>query len=1059
MPENREFLQDVRENRRILVVDDEMINREILGEYLRADYDVLFACDGSEAMEMVRSNKDTLSLVLLDLLMPVMSGREVLIQMKEDPELARIPVIVITADQESEVECLNLGAVDFIPKPYPQAEVVLARVLRTIELFEDRDTIQSTERDTLTGLYNKEFFYRYSNQFDLHHKTWAMDAILVDVNHFHMINERYGKAYGDKVLRGIGSSLQKIFDELGGIVCREGADTFMIYVPHRNNYEEHLDRVSADISEDDAINSHIHLRMGVYSNVDKTIEMESRFDRAKTAADSVKGSFHQTIGFYDETFYEKEIFAEQLIEDFQAALDEKQFMVYYQPKFDIRTPQPILTSAEGLARWNHPRLGLVSPGVFIPLFEENGLIRKLDIYIWTEAARQIREWKDRLGFAVPVSVNVSRVDLYDPNILTILSGIVEQYGLSPEDLLLEITESAYTHDSAQIIDMVMKMRDLGFRIEMDDFGTGYSSLNMISKLPIDAMKMDMQFVRNAFKKEGDTRVMEVIIEISDYLSIPVVAEGVETYDQLRALKAMGCDIAQGYYFSKPVPADEFESFIIEGQKAKLAAEAEAIREKEAAEAKKFDEINRMRNEDQNLRTHASDIHPENDDSGGKGFNLRKVNYLFAIAACIAAVLLFTAHMMVRNGYHRMDQASSRYIAAQQAVSDMEISSDYLTDRVRSFVYTGDVQYMNDFFEEVDVTRRREKALSVLEEILDGSDNSAYESLSAALELSNELIQQEHLAMVLRLESDIEKTSEIPPVLFEIELSEADKDLTPEEKREKAKSLVFDDFYLGHKQQIRENVKRCTESLIQSSSKEMEQASSRMDRLLSMQAGLAVFFLMIVLGLVFFIREQVRRPLTLMVEQIRSEKPVSQTGAEEIRFVARTYNEVLAENRKQQAQLSYDASHDALTGLFNRGAYDVLLKSIDMEHVALLMVDVDDFKLINTRFGHDVGDKVLKRVADTLRNTFRSTDIICRVGGDEFVVIMTRVNSSMRQIAQNKIEQANQMLLNPKDDTPPVSLSVGVAFSDRENPQGDIFKDADIAMYAAKNAGKGNCSIY
>lgn len=1062
MPEVRDNFQDAEKNRQILVVDDEMINREILGEYLRGDYDVLFACDGAEAMELVSKYRDTLSLILLDLLMPVMSGREVLKQLKEDPELSRIPVIVITADQDSEVECLKLGAIDFIPKPYPQAGVVLARVLRTIELFEDRDTIRSTERDALTGLYNKEYFYRYSGQFDLHHKTWSMDAILIDVSHFHMINERYGKTYGDDVLRSIGSSLRNVFEELGGIICRKGADTFMIYVPHRNNYEELLDKIYAGLSGDDSISSRVRLRMGVYSNADKTIDIESRFDRAKMAADTVHGSFTKMIAVYDERLHEKEIFTEQLIEDFQTALDEHQFLVYYQPKFDVRSDQPILTSAEGLVRWAHPELGMVSPGAFIPLFEKNGLIRKLDTYVWAETARQIREWKDRLGYAVPVSVNVSRIDLYDPDILDTLSRIVERAGLSPEDLLLEITESAYTQDSAQIIEVVTKLRELGFRIEMDDFGTGYSSLNMISKLPIDALKLDMQFVSSAFKKEGDTRMMEVIIEIADYLSVPVVAEGVETAEQLRALKTMGCDIVQGYYLSKPIPADEFEPFIVEGQKAKTAAAAAAAAEKRAVEAKKIDEINRMRNDEalpKDIPPSISEKILGKKETGGKGINLQKVNYAFVIAAFLAAVLLFAADTMLRRGYHRMDQAASRYIEAQKAASDMEIGSDYLTDRVRSFVYTGDVRYMNDFFEEVDVTKRREKALAVLEEMLDGSDNSAYESLSAALDLSNELIQHEHLAMVLMLEADIETMPEIPHVLFSIELSDKDKDLSPEEKREKARSLVFDDFYLSHKQQIRENVKRCTESLIQSSSLEVEQASERMDFLLWMETLLTASFLLIVLGVVFFIRRQVRRPLTQMVERMRLELPVTPTGAEEIRFVARTYNDILAENRKAQAQLTYDASHDALTGLFNRGAYDVLLKSIDMEHVALLMVDVDDFKTINTEYGHDVGDKVLKRVADTLKHSFRSTDLICRIGGDEFVVIMTRVNSSMRQIAQNKIDQANQILMNPKDDIPPVSLSVGAAFSDRENPQGDIFKDADIAMYRAKDAGKGHCCIY
>lgn len=274
---------------------------------------------------------------------------------------------------------------------------------------------------------------------------------------------------------------------------------------------------------------------------------------------------------YDNALHESELYAERLIEDFHIALSERQFLVYYQPKFDIRPENPILASAEALVRWKHPQFGMISPGVFIPLLEENGLIQKLDHYVWCEAASQIRAWKTKYGISVPVSVNVSRIDMYDPNLVGIFKDILEQYKLAPDELLLEITESAYTQDSMQIIDTVNQLRQLGFSIEMDDFGTGYSSLNMISRLPIDALKLDMQFIREAFNNGGDTGMIEVIIGIADYLKVPVIAEGVETEEQLKALKAIGCDIVQGYYFSKPVPSDEYEVFI-EAKKRRLDSE-------------------------------------------------------------------------------------------------------------------------------------------------------------------------------------------------------------------------------------------------------------------------------------------------------------------------------------------------------------------------------------------------------------------------------------------------------------------------------------------------------
>ena len=212
-------------------------------------------------------------------------------------------------------------------------------------------------------------------------------------------------------------------------------------------------------------------------------------------------------------------------------------------------------------RWNHPTLGLISPSEFVPMFEENGLISELDRYVWQTAAGQLKRFKDKLGAVVPVSVNVSRIDLFDPDIADTLESIVRDNGLEPHELMLEITESAYADDSEHIIKTVNELRDKGFRIEMDDFGTGYSSLNSLSTLPIDVLKMDMSFLETAFKKTKDTRILKFIVDIANYLSVPVIAEGVETLEQLEALKDLGCDLVQGYYFSKPIPANKFEEFL------------------------------------------------------------------------------------------------------------------------------------------------------------------------------------------------------------------------------------------------------------------------------------------------------------------------------------------------------------------------------------------------------------------------------------------------------------------------------------------------------------------
>lgn len=555
-------MMDVRKT--VLVAEDVEINRMLLGTILEEEYDVRYASDGAETLIVLREEKDRISLLLLDLMMPEVDGMEVLRTMKSDPALRNIPVIVLTGDQEAEVECLHLGAMDFIPKPYPGAEIIQARVSKCIELSETRDLIQSTERDTLTKLFNIDYFVRYVERFDRYFAEMPMDAIVININHFQTINERFGKQYGDDVLRRLADKIRATARETGGVCCRQGADVFLLYCPHRDEYDSLLESLSIGIGGEGSGTDHIRLRMGVYANADRQLDPERRFDRANKAADSVRGSHVLSIGFYDAAIHEAQIHRERLLEDFHSCLEDNCFRVYLQPKFNIRREKPYLASAEALVRWVHPELGMISPAEFIPLLEESGLILELDRFVWEHTAAYIRSWKDRFGTSVPVSVNVSRMDMLATNLKDIFRRILDDYRLEPSDLMLEITESAYTGSSDTVIGMALDLREMGFMIEMDDFGTGYSSLGMLNRLPIDALKLDMSFVRTAFAGEKhDTRIIQLILDIAKILGVPVIAEGVETEEQLLALKDLGCDLAQGYFFSRPIPGDEFDRFITE----------------------------------------------------------------------------------------------------------------------------------------------------------------------------------------------------------------------------------------------------------------------------------------------------------------------------------------------------------------------------------------------------------------------------------------------------------------------------------------------------------------
>ncbi len=547
----------------VLVVDDESINRQMLGFIVSQDYEVAYAENGKQALELVKAQKNLYSLILFDLLMPEMDGFELLEILKNDDELKRIPVIVMTSEESAEVKSLELGAADFIKKPYDMPEVILARINRIIELAEDRDIIKATERDSLTGLYTREFFYEYAQHLDQYYNDWSMDAVVLNVEHFQLVNELYGRGFGDQILKNVADMIRMILSsDTDGYACRYEADVFYLYCRHMSDYEKLQAQLSKWLNELTGEQG-IRIRMGVYPDVERDIPIEQRFDRAKLACNNGRNKYMQPVSYYDAKAHENSLFSQKLIGDIDEAIKNKQLKVYYQPKYSIKGDKPVLTSCEALVRWDHPEFGLISPGQFIPLFEHNGLIQLVDHFVWEEAAKQVRTWKDEIGRAVSVSVNVSRLDLYDPDFETRMATLLVSNNLDSSDYLLEITESAYAEDTEQVVQVVDRLRDQGFKIEMDDFGSGYSSLNMLTELPIDVLKLDMRFIKNMHTDKKAHKLIELIMEIAEFLQVGVVAEGVEFEEQFKLLKEAGCDVIQGFYFSKPLPANEFEKLLKE----------------------------------------------------------------------------------------------------------------------------------------------------------------------------------------------------------------------------------------------------------------------------------------------------------------------------------------------------------------------------------------------------------------------------------------------------------------------------------------------------------------
>ena len=294
-----DYIPVIHARKHILIADDVESNREILGDLLGEDYDISYAADGIEALEVLRSHKDEIDLVLLDLIMPGMDGRKVIAEIQVDDDLMHIPVIILTVDEQAELDCLKSGAMDFIPKPYPDIEIIKARISKCIELSEDRELIRHTERDKLTGLLNRDYFFRYVSRLDHLYKERSLDAVVCDVNHFHATNKQYGRQFCDSALHSIGSSMKKLARKTGGISCRESGDTFFLYCPHQDNYKELIQEFLSDVYSLKDLEDKITLRFGIFTDAQRKTDVVERFDCAKIAADKVKNDLQTLFGFYD----------------------------------------------------------------------------------------------------------------------------------------------------------------------------------------------------------------------------------------------------------------------------------------------------------------------------------------------------------------------------------------------------------------------------------------------------------------------------------------------------------------------------------------------------------------------------------------------------------------------------------------------------------------------------------------------------------------------------------------------------------------------------------------
>lgn len=414
--------------------------------------------------------------------------------------------------------------------------------------------------DPLTGLYNTAAFYKRVTELLSRQPNQVFVMICLDIGRFKTINEMYGTNIGDQLLRHIASVLRMLcgYSE-SNAYCRMSADIFFIFRAYDRVelplFLTQLDQMTASFLPSSEIISY----HGLYIIEDSSMSVDYMCDRARLALSTVKGKYTVRTAYYDSKLHQGFIHEQQVLNRMTAALSAGEFMIYLQPKFFLKTCA--LSGAEALVRWVDPVRGIVSPAEFIPIFEKNGFIMKLDCYVWQQTCKVIHRWMQEGRHFPPISINISKIDLYHPRLYHILIGLINKYNIPPKMLPLELTESAYTENTSSAFQIIERLRESGFTIMMDDFGSGYSSLNMLKEAPVDALKIDLRFLSDEHLNGKSGDILSSIMQMANRIQLNVIAEGIETQQQADFLNSIGCPEGQGYLFSRPLPVAKFEALL------------------------------------------------------------------------------------------------------------------------------------------------------------------------------------------------------------------------------------------------------------------------------------------------------------------------------------------------------------------------------------------------------------------------------------------------------------------------------------------------------------------
>ncbi len=555
----------------VLIIDDSPTNRKMLADILKDEVDVLEADTGEKGLGLLKSHIGHIGIVLLDLIMPGMSGFDVLSEMKREHMMDYVPVIMISsADEPGNIEkAFDLGALDFISRPYSE-RIVRRRVLTTISLFQKQASIASKiDRqykaddeliDKRTGLpYKKNFF----NQVDTalrNPNLVPLYMVAIDIDHFKLFNSYYSWERGDEYIKKIGSILASSTQRHGGVAGYLGGDDFALLCPARfdlvNSLSEQLNRYLTENSFEPSFRTNF----GIYSvDMARATDAKALYDLAAIALETIRGDYTRTVTVYDPAMIQKEQDEYKRLLNIRSGIKNGEFTIYIQPKVDMNTGH--ILGGEALARWIHDGT-VYSPGLFVPVMEKNGLISSLDKLIWDRSARYIKKLIGEGINPLPISVNISTTDIFTMDVPEFFSELIRAYDIPPALLEAELSESTFQKAPERAADVVSRFHDIGMSVSYDDFGSGYAPLSTIESMDVDMLKIDTTFLRMSHENpERSRNILEPVLAMAQQIQLPVIIEGVETEGQADFLKRMGCYYAQGYLFYTPMPTERFTRLI------------------------------------------------------------------------------------------------------------------------------------------------------------------------------------------------------------------------------------------------------------------------------------------------------------------------------------------------------------------------------------------------------------------------------------------------------------------------------------------------------------------